>query len=85
MVTVTYLASGEHFVAANVGDYVYPYDIRINNQNGRLDILASGVAGGIWERTVLFEYDLRARREIAQRGVTYKDLPAACSEENRNQ
>jgi hypothetical protein len=82
LVTVTYPASGEQVVAANAGDYVYPFDIRINNQNDQLYIVASGLAGGIWQRTVLFEYDLRARRQIARHGVKDKDLPTACSEES---
>jgi hypothetical protein len=82
LVTVTYLASGERLVAANAGDYVYPYDIRINNQHDRLYIVASGLAGGIWQRTVLFEYDLKVRRQTARHGVKDKDLPTACSEES---
>lgn len=78
IVTVTYLASGQRFIAANAGDYVYPYDIRIDNQNDRLYVVASGLAGGIWSRTVLFEYDLQEHRETARRGVRDKDLPKAC-------
>ena len=86
LVTVSYPASGQQFVAANAGDYVYPYDIRIDNQNDRLYIVASGLAGGIWSRTVLFEYDLAEHRETARRGVRDKDLPKACpgpAESNR--
>jgi hypothetical protein len=77
-VTVTYLSSEGMVVAANAGDYVYPYDIRIDSRNDRLYIAASGLAGGIWMRTVLFEYDLRERRQTAHRGVKDKDMPSAC-------
>jgi hypothetical protein len=80
MVTVKYLASGEQLIAANAGDYVYPNDIRINNLADRLYIVASGLAGGLWQRTVLFEYDLHAHLQIARHGVRDKDLPTACSE-----
>ncbi len=77
-VTVRYLDTSEKVIAANAGDYVYPYDIRINRQTDRLYVVASGLAGGIWQRTVLFEYDLRARRQTAKRGVNDKDLPEGC-------
>jgi hypothetical protein len=78
-VGVTYLSSGKRFIAADAGDYVYPYDIRIDNQNDRLYIAARGLAGGLWWRTVLFEYDLRAHLQTAHGGVKFKNLPNACS------
>jgi hypothetical protein len=77
-VTVTYLSSGSVVVAADAGDYVYPYDIRIDTENDRLYVVASGLAGGIWMRTVLFEYDLGKHRQTAHHGVKDKDLPKAC-------
>jgi hypothetical protein len=77
-VTVTDLGSGARFIAANAGDYVYPYDVRVDKQNDRLYVIASGLAGGIWQRTVLFQYDLRMHRQTARRGVRDKDLPKAC-------
>jgi hypothetical protein len=78
LVTVTDLSSGERFVAANAGDYVYPDDIRIDKRDDRLYVIARGLAGGIWRRTVLFQYNLQAHRQTARRGVRGKDLPKAC-------
>lgn len=82
IVTVTHPSTGERFVAAAAGDYVYPDDIRIDRQTDRLYIIASGLAGGLWSRTVLFEYDLRSQRQTARRGVKDKDLPKACPGES---
>jgi hypothetical protein len=78
VVNLIYLVSGQQYVAANAGDYVYPTDIRIDTQHDRLYVVASGLAGGIWHRTVLFEYDLRERRQTARRGVKDRDLPNEC-------
>jgi hypothetical protein len=78
LVMVTDLGSGDQFVAANAGDYVYPHDIRIDKQRDLLYIIASGLAGGLWWRTVLFEYDLRSHQRTARRRIKDKGLPKAC-------
>ena len=77
--TVIFPDSGDRFVAANAGNYVYPADIRIDRQSDRLYIICSGLAGGICWRTVLFEYDLRSHQQTARRGVKDRDLPKPCS------
>jgi hypothetical protein len=67
-------------VAANAGDYVYPGDVRMNAQGNLLYVKASGLAGGIWQQTWLFEYDLRAERLVARQQVVDDALPCECPE-----
>jgi hypothetical protein len=78
IVGLFYPATGRKFVAANAGDYVYPSDVRVNAQNDFLYVKASGLAGGIWQRTYLFEYDLRQHRLLTRRRVKDSALPDAC-------
>jgi hypothetical protein len=75
---VFYPATGQTFVAANAGDYVYPSDVRMNTQNDLLYIMARGLAGGIWQRTYLFEYDLGQHGLLTRRRVKDSALPDAC-------
>jgi len=70
----------QSFVAAAPGDYIYPYDIRVDIQNDLLYILARGLAGGIWERILLFEYDLRQHRQTERRRIREADVPERCAE-----
>jgi hypothetical protein len=79
MVVAFYPLTGQEYVAANAGDYVYPSDIRFDSQNDLLYVKAAGLAGGIWERTILFEYDLRQHRLLNRRGVKANALPEECS------
>jgi hypothetical protein len=77
-IVVLYSVTGHQFVAADAGDYVYPSDVRFDARNDLLYVKAAGLAGGIWERTVLFEYDLRQHRLVTRRRVNGRDLPGAC-------
>jgi len=79
-IDVFYPATGGKFVAADAGDYVYPSDVRIDAQNDLLYVKADGLAGGIWERTFLFEYDLRQHRLVTRRRVKDGKLPEVCPE-----
>jgi len=78
-VVVRYSPSGEAYVAANAGDYVYPEEVRFDSESALLYIEAAKLAGGLWDRTVLFEYDLRNRRLITSRGVQDSALPPSCT------
>ena len=82
-ITVRYLATGRELEAANAGDYVYPSDVRLDPQNNHLYVKASGLAGGIWSETWLFEYDLRGQRLVARRKVVNDALPTECPELSR--
>jgi hypothetical protein len=76
-IEVSYPATGQKFVAAKVGDYVYPSDVRIDAQNDLLYVKATGLVGGISQRTYLFEYDLRQHRLLTRRRVKGA-LPEEC-------
>src|SRR5947209_11040985 len=58
-VLASYPAEHRDVVAADPGDYVYPSDVRLDDQNDLLYVKAFGLAGGLTEQTWLFEYDLR--------------------------
>jgi hypothetical protein len=77
-VVVTYLSTNEKCIAAKPHDYIAPVDIRIDNRTDMLYIAASGLAGGVWQQTWLFAFDLKERRQTASRKIRYKDLPAGC-------
>ena len=53
---------------ADPGDYVYPCDIRINIGTGYLFCKASGLAAGLYQETVIYQFDLNQRR-VVQRVV----------------
>jgi hypothetical protein len=78
-VGVTYDPPGQKYLAARPHDYIYPIDIRVDTQNDILYVAASGLAGGLWEQTWLFAFDLHERKPIARRKIRYQDLPTACS------
>jgi hypothetical protein len=80
LVAVRYPTTGRVSVAANAGDYVYPSDVRMNAQGNLLYVKASGLAGGIWQQTWLFEYDLRAERLVTRQQVVDDALPTECPE-----
>ncbi|MBS1855643.1 MAG: hypothetical protein JST11_09785 [Acidobacteria bacterium] len=77
-VAVRFLDDGKTVVAADAGDYVYPYDVRFDQKFDLLYVVASGLAGGLFWRTYLFEYDLRARRQLVRRRVSDRDMPPVC-------
>jgi hypothetical protein len=82
-VTLHYLPDGPSVPAAVPGDYVYPADVRINDGHDRLYVKASGSAGGIWEETWLYEYDLKNRRQVRKQLVDPSVLPEECSMEKK--
>ncbi len=73
-----FLKTGETYVAADAGDYVYPSDVRLNAESELLYVKAHGLAGGVREETWLFEYDLRARKLISRIPVRNGSLPPEC-------
>jgi len=79
-ISVLYPMSDQELVAVNAGDYVYPADVRVNAQSDLLYVKASGLAGGIWRQTWLFEYDLRGQRLAARQQVANESLPPECAE-----
>jgi hypothetical protein len=59
------------------GDYVYPEELRIDGGTLRAYGMASGLAGGISQKTVIFEFDIRRRATVAEVEVDRRILPAA--------
>ena len=69
--------SGQDFVAADAGDYVYPSDVRIDVRNDLLYVKCDGLA--IFRReTWLFEYDLVHQQLLKRQRVVPGVLPAEC-------
>jgi hypothetical protein len=79
-IEVQYANSGVRKVAADAGDYVYPSDVRVSNQNDLLYIKASGLAGGINHETWLFEYDLHNQHLVTQERVSDEAIGSECPE-----
>ena len=77
-IVVKYEPDGASVIAAQPGDYVYPGDVRVSSGNDRLYVKAHGAAGGIREETWLYEYDLRARKQLARQLVAPDVLPPEC-------
>lgn len=84
LVSIRYKATGQSLVAANAGDYIYPEDVRFDGLRDLLYVKASGLAGGTWQQTWLFEYDLHAHRLLVRQRVPEKALAADCSLTHRN-
>jgi len=70
--------TGETHVVADAGDYVYPDDVRTGPDGVRVYVKASGLAGGLWHETWLFEYDLASYRHLAKVRVDASVLPPEC-------
>jgi len=77
-IVVKYASDGKEKVAANAGDYVYPADVRLDANTGRLYVKAGGIAALDGEQTWLFEYDLNKRRQTASDRVDENVLPREC-------
>jgi hypothetical protein len=58
------------------GDYLYPRELRLDRIALRVYGMASGLAGGIYLKTVIFEFDLARRKAVAEVDVDLKILPA---------
>ena len=73
------LPDGTEHVAGTAGDYIYPADVRLDQPNERLYVRASGQRASFGSaQTWLFEYDLRAMRQVARALVDPHVLPAEC-------
>jgi len=77
-IDIRYEPDGPSLEVVDPGDYIYPTDVRVNAGRDRLYVKARGSAGGIWEETWLFEYDLRNRKEVTRQLVRPDALPAEC-------
>jgi len=65
----------ESRLIGNPGDYVYPCALRFDAANSRVFGVASGLAAGIQQATILFEFDTRSRQLIHTYHVDPKLLP----------
>ena len=83
-VTVFYPGTGQEVVAADPEDYVYPSDVRFDAQHDLLYVKAHGLAGGFFEQTWLFEYDVRTRRIVERLRVRNNILAAECQEDQKH-
>ena len=70
--------TGQEHVVANADDYIYPADIRATTDFSRIFVKASGLAGGLWHETWLYEYDLVNFRQVAKIRVDPLVLPPEC-------
>lgn len=77
-VSIRYEADGREMVAVDPGDYIYPKDVRLNDAHDRLYVKASGAAGGIWDETWLYEFDLVGRKQVRKSRVHLDALPPEC-------
>jgi hypothetical protein len=77
-ITIRYAADGVEVVAAQPGDYIYPNDVRLNRSRDRMYVKARGAAGGIWEETWLYEYDLLKREQVRRERVHPDVLSPEC-------
>ena len=82
-ITLQYEADGREVVAVDAGDYIYPDDVRLNEGRDRLYVKASGLAGGIWHETRLYEYDLVKRRQVRKTRVHPDVIPPECAMANK--
>ena len=82
-VNARYEADGRDVVVVDPGDYIYPNDVRLNERRDRLYVKASGAAGGIWQETWLYEYDLVERRALRKSRVHPEALPPECRMPNK--
>ena len=77
-ISVRYEPDGLTVIAAQPGDYIYPADVRINENHDRLYIKARGFAAGIWAETWLFEYAVQKRKRVQKQRVHPDVLPTEC-------
>ena len=59
---------------------MYTEDVRVNLRTEMLYVKADGLRYGITRETILFEFDLAARKLVKQVRVQPNDLPAQCSQ-----
>lgn len=69
---------GTVHVVADAGDYVYPDDVRTSAETDRIFVKASGLGGGMFSETWLFEYDLENLRQVDKIRVDPAVLPPEC-------
>ena len=80
-IALVYPATNRETIAVDPGDYVYPSDVRLDNRREHLYIKAHGLAGGIFARTWLFEYDLAQHQLLKRIRVSADILPAECADQ----
>ena len=77
-ITLRFEVDGAQVVAVQPGDYIYPKDVRLSQSRDRLFVKASGLAGGIWDETWLYEFDLLERKRVRKNRVDADVLPPDC-------
>jgi len=79
-ISVKYDDAAASVIAADAGDYVYPADVRLSREREVLFVKAEGVTPVPWGKrhTLLFAYDVRARRVLLRQRVDPAVLPAEC-------
>jgi hypothetical protein len=82
-VRVTYQADGREVIAAKVGDYYYPLDIRCDDTREHLYVRTEGCSplantpfGGC--NVTLFEFDLNQREQLRRQRVAGASLTEIC-------
>jgi hypothetical protein len=77
-IVIHYGPDGPSVTAVQPGDYIYPSDVRLNDDHDRLYVKARGLAAGIWHETWLYEYDLQKRKQVQKQRVYPDALPPEC-------
>lgn len=70
--------TGATHVVADAGDYVYPEDVRTSREGDTVFVKARGLAGGLFDETWLFAYDLLRFKETGKIRVEPTALPPRC-------
>jgi hypothetical protein len=77
-IAVKYPKSGAEIGVTEMVDYVYPTDIKIDNNREILYVKTDGYVAGMIKRTRLFAFDLNKRVTIAREEVDNSVLPPEC-------
>lgn len=77
-IVVKYRKSGDEIGVTEMVDYVYPTDIRIDNNREILYVKTDGYVAGMTKRTCLFAFDLNKKVRIAREEVDNSVLPPEC-------
>lgn len=72
-------SASDRQVIADVGDYIYPTDVRFDARSELLYVRANGErAAGVRQETWLVEYDVNERKETTRVRVDSAALPPEC-------
>jgi hypothetical protein len=80
-IAVAYPATHREVLAVDPDDYIYPSDVRLDARHDHLYVKAQGLAGGIFEETWLFEYDLDRQRLVSRQRIRPSLLTAECPDQ----